>query len=53
MLTLSGGEHGGEAPEPELLSASRRLYLYEFGYGGVWTWTAMCADTKLAVADQV
>ncbi len=20
---------------------------------GAWTWTAMCADTKLAVADQV
>jgi hypothetical protein len=19
----------------------------EFGYGGVWTWTAICADTKI------
>ncbi len=21
----------------------------EFGYGDVWTWTAICADTKLAI----
>ena len=24
--------------------------LGEFGYGDVWTWTAICADTKLAVS---
>ena len=25
----------------------------QFGFGGVWTWTALCADTKLIVSWRV
>jgi hypothetical protein len=29
---------------------AHRVLLDEFGYGDVWTWTAICADTKLVPA---